>query len=214
MRLASGRMVTPIHATDPPADPRVARTRATVLSAGIDLLAERGYPGFSIDAIVERTGVAKTTIYRHWPSRDELLIAVIRQLDGDTQLPDSGSARTDLLTFFAGRVQAAQTRQWQRCMPALVAAAALDPGLAKIVAMLTARYLGQVKTLLARGRDRGELRPDLSLELAASALVGTFAFRRLMLHEAPTAAQVTTLLDMLIHGISVDGHRPSTQQTS
>jgi AcrR family transcriptional regulator len=189
-------------ATDPPADPRVSRTRATVLTAGIDLLAERGYPGFSIDAIVARTGVAKTTIYRHWPSRGELLIAVIMQLDGDTPLPDSGSARTDLLTYFAGRVQAAGNRQWQRCMPALVAAAALDPALARIIASLTARYLGQVQALLARGRDRGELRPGLNLELAASALVGTFAFRQLMLHEAPTAAQVTDLLDMLQHGIS------------
>jgi AcrR family transcriptional regulator len=189
-------------ATDPPADPRVSRTRATVLTAGIDLLAERGYPGFSIDAIVARTGVAKTTIYRHWPSRGELLIAVIMQLDGDTPLPDSGSARTDLLTYFAGRVQVARNRQWQRCMPALVAAAALDPALARIIASLTARYLGQVQTLLARGRDRGELRPGLNLELAASAMVGTFAFRQLMLHEAPTAAQVTTLLDMLQHGIS------------
>lgn len=207
-------MVTQIPATDPPAGPRVTRTRATVLSAGIDLLAERGYPGFSIDAIVARTGVAKTTIYRHWPSRDELLIAVIRQLDGDTPLPDSGSARTDLLAFFAGRVQAARTRQWQRCMPALVAAAALDPGLAEIIATLTARYLGQVKTLLARGRDRGELHPGLNLELAASALVGTFAFRRLLLHEAPTAEQITTLLDMLIRGISPDSQRPSTPRTS
>lgn len=192
---------------EPPADPRVTRTRAAVLGAGIDLLAERGYPGFSIDALVARTGVAKTTIYRHWPSRDELLIAVIGELDGDAPLPGSGSARADLLTFFGGRVQAAQTRQWQRCMPALVAAAASDPALAQIIAALTARYLGQVTTLLARGRDHGELRPDLDLELAASALVGTFAFRRLLLGAAPTSAQFTILLDMLLDGISADGGR-------
>jgi AcrR family transcriptional regulator len=66
----------PIDGTGTPADPRVARTRAAVLNAGIDLLAERGYPGFTIDAIVARTGIAKTTIYRHWPSRDSLLTAV------------------------------------------------------------------------------------------------------------------------------------------
>jgi AcrR family transcriptional regulator len=198
----------PISETESATDPRVARTRATVLSAGIDLLAERGYLGFSIDALVARTGVAKTTIYRHWPRRDDLLVAVIGELDGDAPLPDSGSARADLLTFFGGRVQAAQTRQWQRCMPALVAAAASDPGLARIIAALTARYLGQVTALLARGRDRGELRPGLDLELVASALVGTFAFRRLLLGAAPTSAQVRILLDMLLHGISADDGRP------
>ena len=37
-----------------------------MLAAAIDLLAERGYSGFSIEGIVERTGIAKTTLYRHW----------------------------------------------------------------------------------------------------------------------------------------------------
>ena len=57
-------------------DPRVARTRAVVLDAAIDLLAERGYSGFSVEGVVDRTGVAKTTLYRHWPTRDDLLAAV------------------------------------------------------------------------------------------------------------------------------------------
>ena len=59
-------------------DPRVVRTREKVMSAAIDLLAESGYSGFSVDAIVRRSGVAKTTLYRHWPSRADLLVAVIK----------------------------------------------------------------------------------------------------------------------------------------
>ena len=54
-------------------DPRVARTREVVLDAAIDLLAERGYSGFSVEGVVDRTKVAKTTLYRHWPTRDDLL---------------------------------------------------------------------------------------------------------------------------------------------
>ena len=198
----------PIDGTDTPADPRVARTRAAVLNAGIDLLAERGYPGFTIDAIVARTGIAKTTIYRHWPSRDSLLTAVISHLDGGGALPDTGSVRRDLTIFLTGRVQMAHTRQWQRCMPALVEAAALDPGLARIISTLTASYLSQLQALLRRGRDRGEIRHDISLELAASALMGTFAFRRLLLHKNPTTTQVTAVLDMLLDGISPPVRQP------
>src|SRR6202034_3827583 len=64
-------------ASTPNVDPRVARTRAAVLGAAIDLLAERGYSGFSVEGVVERTGIAKTTLYRHWPTRDDLLAAAI-----------------------------------------------------------------------------------------------------------------------------------------
>jgi len=183
-------------------DPRVARTRAAVLGAAIDLLAERGYAGFSVEGVVERTGVAKTTLYRHWPTRDDLLAAVIGQLGGTRQLPDTGSVRQDLLDFFARRVQAARIPQWERCMPALVEAAARHPELAEMVARLTDQALSQVETLIRRGIERGEIRRDLSPQLAASALMGPLVFRRLLLQEAPTEQRVSAVVDLVMQGIS------------
>ena len=82
-------------------DPRVTRTRARVLAATIDLLAERGYSGFSIEGIVDRTGIAKTTLYRHWRSREALLAAAIVELGGAGPLPDTGSVRQDLQDLLA-----------------------------------------------------------------------------------------------------------------
>lgn len=183
-------------------DPRVVRTRAAVLGAAIDLLAERGYSGFSVEAVVDRTGIAKTTLYRHWPTRDDLLAAVIGQLAGTGRLPDTGSVRQDLLDFFARRVQAAHTRQWERCMPALVEAAARHPELAAMVTRLTAQALSQVETLLRRGIERGEIRPGINPQLAASALMGPLVFRRLLLQEAPTSQRVSTVINLIMQGIS------------
>jgi AcrR family transcriptional regulator len=216
-----------IAASDSNVDPRVARTRATVLGAAIDLLAERGYSGFSVEGVVERTGVAKTTLYRHWPTRDDLLAAAITKLDGAgldgagldgagldgagldgagldgaEPLPDTGSVRQDLLDLQARRVRAARTTQWERCMPALVEAAAHHPELAALIARLTGQILAQIETLLARGIQRGELRDDLDPRLAASALIGPIVFRRLLLHEAPTLQQVTAVIDLLMQGIA------------
>jgi AcrR family transcriptional regulator len=196
--------VTAVHAAN--VDPRVARTRATVLGAAIELLAERGYSGFSVEGVVQRTGVAKTTLYRHWPTRDDLLAAAIARLDGAGPLPDTGSVRQDLLDLLARRVQAAHTSQWERCMPALVEAAAHHPELAAMIARLTSQILGQVETLLGRGIERGELRDDLDPQLAASALIGPIVFRRLLLHEAPTLQRVTAVIDLLMQGIAVQGH--------
>jgi AcrR family transcriptional regulator len=196
-----------IAGSDGNVDPRVARTRATVLGAAIDLLAERGYSGFSVEGVVERTGVAKTTLYRHWPTRDDLLAAAIAKLDGAGPLPDTGSVRRDLLDLLAGRVRAARTPQWERCMPALVEAAARHPELAAVIARLTSQILAQIETLLGRGIERGELRRDLDPQLAASALIGPIVFRRLLLREAPALDRVTAVIDQLMHGIAVQGHR-------
>ena len=191
-------------------DPRVIRTRATVLAAAIDLLAERGYSGFSIEGIVERTGIAKTTLYRHWRTREDLLAAVIAELDGATTLPDTGSVRQDLHDLLARRVQAARTPRWERCMPALVEASARHAELAAMVARLTAQALGQVETLLRRGIERGELRPDVDPQLAASALMGPVVFRRLLLHEPPTIQRVSAFIDLILQGIA----RPSSNHPS
>lgn len=187
-------------------DPRVARTRATVLGSAIDLLAERGYSGFSVESVVERTGIAKTTLYRHWPTRDDLLAAAITKLDGARPLPDTGSVRQDLHDLLASRVQATRTPQWERCMPALVEAAAHHPELAAIIARLTSQILAQIETLLGRGIERGELRRDFDPQLAASALIGPIAFRRLLLQEAPTLQRVSSVIDLLMQGI---GAQPS-----
>jgi AcrR family transcriptional regulator len=196
-----------IEAPSPGVDPRVARTRATVLAAAIDLLAERGYSGFSVEGVVERTGVAKTTLYRHWPTRDDLLAAAIAELDGTGAdgtgpLPDTGSVRQDLLDLLARRVQAARTLQWERCMPALVEAAAHHPELAVLISRLTSQIFAQIETLLARAVERGELRHDLDPELAASALIGPIVFRRLLLQEPPTLHRVTAVIDQLMQGIA------------
>jgi AcrR family transcriptional regulator len=216
-----------IAASTPNVDPRVARTRAAVLGAAIDLLAERGYSGFSVEGVVERTGIAKTTLYRHWPTRDDLLAAAIARLDGagldgsgldgsrlDSarldgagSLPDTGSVRQDLLDLQARRVRAARTTQWERCMPALVEAAAHHPELAEVIARLTGQILAQIETLLARGVERGELRHGLDPQLVASVLIGPIVFRRLLLHEAPTLQRVADVIDLLMQGIAVQGPR-------
>jgi AcrR family transcriptional regulator len=175
------------------------------LCAEIDLLAESGYSGFSVDAIVRRCGVAKTTLYRHWPSRANLLTGVIKELEGGGPLPETGSVRQDLLEFFAGRVRIAQTQRWERSMPALVEAAAHDSELAGIVAALTTQSLEQIAALMRRGQKRGELRGDIDVDLAASVLMGPFVFRRLLLNQSPTSHQVSTVVDMILRGIIQSG---------
>ncbi len=78
-------------------DPRVLISRERVLTATLDLLTETGLGELTIDDISRRSGVAKTTIYRHWPNRSALVIdACSRMIDGAGALPDTGTLYGDL----------------------------------------------------------------------------------------------------------------------
>jgi AcrR family transcriptional regulator len=99
---------TTADATPPKQDGRVIRTQATVLAAGIELYAERGAQGITVEEIARRTGIAKTTIYRHWRSREELIMAILEQTA--VGLPDVhtddpiGDIRSMLLSLWTNLV--------------------------------------------------------------------------------------------------------------
>ena len=77
-------------------DERVRRSRATVLDATTQLLFERGFGGATVDEIARRSGVAKTTIYRHWPTRTDLLRNACSTLSTPLDTPDAGSLEADM----------------------------------------------------------------------------------------------------------------------
>src|SRR5450631_87981 len=77
-------------------DERVLRSRAAVLGVMAQLLFERGYGGVTVDEISRRSGVAKTTIYRHWPTRTDLLRDACSTLSTPLDTPDTGSFEADV----------------------------------------------------------------------------------------------------------------------
>ena len=84
-------------------DPRVLVSRERVLTATLDLLVEAGLGELTIDDISRRSGVAKTTIYRHWAGRSALVIdACSRLTDGQEAPPDTGSLDGDLRAVLTG----------------------------------------------------------------------------------------------------------------
>jgi AcrR family transcriptional regulator len=110
-------------------DPRVARTREHVLAAAGELLAEEGREGFSIDAVARRSGVARTTIYRHWPELGELLFDTFRAMGHHIPQVDTGSVRGDLVALYGALAAGWETSCIGRCMPVLLDMTRRDPGL-------------------------------------------------------------------------------------
>ena len=182
-------------------DPRVARSRAAVLQATLELLGEVGHVGTSIEAIAERSGVAKTTIYRHWPSRAVLLFDAFHGSVEHVEFVPTGDVRADLIEVAQGLAAKLRDPRSSRIMVALLDAAEADPELAELSTRFTAERRAVVKAILDAGVASGELDPDLDTELGTVLLGGPLFYLRMMLREPADEETLERVLDTVLDGL-------------
>jgi AcrR family transcriptional regulator len=190
--------------TSQPTTDRTARTRTTVLDAAESLVLEQGISGFTVEGLVQRTGIAKTTIYRHWPSRSDLLAATIDSMIEHELAPDTGSVRGDLLTFFVVGARSLERSSFGKMasLAGIVEAGQRDPEVVAAVKRTSASMLGTIRDLLQRGRERDEIRGDCDLSTAANTLVGAVFIRSVFLDERLSEQYVTEVVDTVLDGLS------------
>jgi AcrR family transcriptional regulator len=159
-------------------DDRVQRSKEAVLAATHELLSKSGLAGVSVDAVSERSGVAKTTIYRHWPSRSALLLEACSQLSARPQPPDTGSVKSDLETL-AGYIAARlRTANWARVLPSIIDAAERDPKLAALQARLHGEMRAAFRTIVERAQTKGELPANTDPAEVIASVLGPLYYRR------------------------------------
>ena len=192
-------------------DPRVIRSRTAVIAATLDLLAERGITATTIEAVAQRSRVAKTTIYRQWDSQPELVLDAIGTTLHTPTDPDTGTLRGDLLDLLGGLADALTTSPAAGLMPALIDAAERDPAFAALHHREAAQRHQVVHTAIARGIDRGELTPDADPAEVLDMLTGPVFYRRLVSSGAVDRAFAQRIVDRVLAAYANDR---STQDTS
>jgi AcrR family transcriptional regulator len=189
--------------------PREARADRAILEATRELIAERGVYEFRTEDVAARAGVGKGAIYRRYSSKAELVTAAIAGLvSEEIAVPETGSTRDDLLALMREAVELYRGSLASRLMPNLIGAMAQKPKLAKEVrdGFLAGRR-GALGEVLRRGVERGDLRPDLDLELALDVLGGPL-FYRLLVTGGPIDAQLAEgVADLILRGFSPDESR-------
>lgn len=163
--------------------PRNEGLRRTILRAAAELLEERGVDGVTIEAIAERAAVGKQTIYRRWASRAAVLVeAFLSQDDVATGgVPDTGSLRKDLAIFASGLAETAGRDSLRRSVAGLVSASHSDGEVARLFReRFVAPSRAVLRQVLERANGRGELHPDLDVEVAIDALLGAVWYRALI----------------------------------
>jgi AcrR family transcriptional regulator len=159
-----------------PGRPRSAASHQAILDATLNLLAEKGMKGMSMDAVAARAGVSKATIYRRWKSKEELVEELLDAMLALVQPIDTGDPREDLLQ--TGRNVVASATPALKLLPALAAEAVTNPEFAPVFQQKLIRpRQAQIRGFLERAVATGELREDADLDFFVDVLFGTVIFR-------------------------------------
>jgi AcrR family transcriptional regulator len=184
--------------------PRSERARLAILEAAAELLLDRGLSAVSMDAVAERAGVSKATIYRWWPTKETLALdALFNEWAAATPTTrDTGSLRGDLLALLRPWARLAGSRPYGRVIAALITEAQTDPGFA---AEYRARFVeprrGQAREVFRRAIDRGEIPAGTKIEVALDMLYGPLYHRLLHGHAPLNDRFVRDVVDGALNGI-------------
>jgi AcrR family transcriptional regulator len=186
----------------PPGRPRSERAHRAILQAANDLLETEGFAAVTVEAIAERAGVSKATVYRWWPNRAAVVMdGFLSIVSSEVPFPHTGRAREDIRIHMR-RLAEAFSGKIGSTVAALIAEGQSDPELAEA---LRSRWLSvrraEAREILELGIERGELREDLDPEVAVDVLYGPIYYRMLVGHAPLDDDFADALADHVFSGL-------------
>jgi AcrR family transcriptional regulator len=191
---------------------RQERTRERVISATESILRADGYARLTMERVAAESGVAKTTLYRRWPTKAALCMELYLEIAGrELQVPDTGDLASDL-RYITDSVVRLQTRTVAGpALLGLIAEAQVRPDSGRaFLAEFAERRRVVTREVLKRARQRGELAPDTDIDLVIDALGGAVTFRLMQGHAPLTKKFTDALVALLLHGCSGTSKRSGT----
>jgi AcrR family transcriptional regulator len=192
-----------------PGRPRSAQAHKAILDAALELLAEEGFQGLSIEDVAARAGVGKTTIYRRWSSKDELVIDAIHEIQVDLTTVDTGNFRNDLVILFKAAYQGILTHPLlPQLVLRLISEFQANPEIFQVfLKQLLIPRLQRFIYMVEQAQARGEIRRDIDWTLALELITGPIFMHLLITHYlAPSMSSsddrwVEQMIDAVMHGI-------------
>jgi AcrR family transcriptional regulator len=196
-----------------PGRPRSAQAHKAIIDATLELLAEEGFQGLSIEAVAARAGVGKTTIYRRWSSKDELVMDAIREVQIDIPVVDTGNFRNDLAALLKTAYQGFIAHPYPypflgKLMLKFIGEYQTNPeifqgALTQLIVPRLQRFVHMVEQAQAREEIRKDIDPALVIELVSGSLYFHWIVTRNLVPTSPTSAVewVEQLIDAIMQGI-------------
>lgn len=185
------------------ARPRSEQARKKAIDATQELIAEGGIGCFTMDAVAKRSGVAKTTLYRHWDSGNELLVHSLDCQVERIPTPDKGSLEEDLIEMFTMLAMIMSDPSTRQLIHEMMSAAAKDPELAAVKDAMVAERKRPLEEIVMRAVDRGEI-PPIDIEEAAMFIEGPFMARTIMTNQPMGEEDIPRTVKMIVRGLGAD----------
>jgi AcrR family transcriptional regulator len=183
---------------------RSARVVRDVLAAAVDELAVSGYAALSFEAVAARAGVSRTTIYRRWPTKSDLVrAALLAMADEKADPPHGADVRADLVGLLRHRLACFGGRE-VGLIRAMLAAHG-DAEVAALARVVRERFMRPHVTAIERGIARGELPPGTDPQLVVDVLASHFQLNACVLGGVPDAAALERVIDLVLAGAKAGG---------
>jgi AcrR family transcriptional regulator len=192
-----------------PPVPRKTRVRNAVLSAASDVLRRNGYAGLTMERVAAESGVAKTTLYRTWPTKAALCMDLYLDVAGrELRDPDTGDVARDLRKIAETVISLQKRTVAGPAFIGLIAEAQVSPDTRKaFLAEFAEKRRALTRTVLRRGIERGQLRPDTDVDLVIDVIGGATTFRLLQGHAPLTKMFTGALVTLVLSGCRARGKR-------
>ncbi len=178
---------------------RAARVDS-ILLATLEELARSGYRAFSVEDVARGAGVNKTTVYRRWPTKKDLVRAALNSVSVEhAPLPETGSIRRDLVAFARTFLEFA-TSMWGRSLFRVLALESSESDFQSIATDLRRQKHEQIAIVVNRAVERGELVEGMDTELLLSALIGVLHLKMFCFNERVDDIVITQAVDLILQG--------------
>jgi AcrR family transcriptional regulator len=181
--------------------PRSEGLDEALLDITLELAGEVGINQMSMDDLARRAGVSKATIYRRWPSKEQLVLDALHHAMRPFDLIDTGSLRGDLDDYLRELARRMNAGRASDVLPDLIAASVRDANLRTSLDEYIRHRRQPLSTILGRGIQRGELPAGADVEVLIDTLIGPFIYRRLLSHDPLDNDFVERLLRIVLPSV-------------
>jgi AcrR family transcriptional regulator len=183
--------------------PRSEQARRAILTAAQELLRDEGYPAVTVDAVAKRAGVARTTIYRWWPSSGALLIDVLMEISTTVAPLPVGNDPLRAIRLEMRRIAAISSKLPGIVLRALLAEAQHDPQIrtALLEHLIYPRREASSRAI-REAQARGLLRHDVHPYVVTDLFYGPIFYRMLMGHEPTTDRFAAQVFERVVGGMA------------
>ncbi len=192
-----------------PGRPRSAQAHKAILDATLKLLAKEGFQGLSIEEVAAKAGVGKTTIYRRWSSKEELVIDAIHSVQVNLSMVDTSNFRNDLVTLFKTAYQSMIARPLlEQLIVKIIGEYQTNPEIFQVfITQLLVPRFQQFRHMVEQAQARNEIRRDIDwtlvIELVSGSLYFHWIITRFLVPSSSSADEwVEQMIDVVMQGIA------------